>query len=39
MNCPLCDRDLGKGLEVDLNSMGWTCSHPGYDIKIYKVKR
>jgi len=39
MKCPICGKDLGEGTEVDLHTIGWVCSHPEYDIKIYKVKR
>jgi len=36
VECPVCGKKLGEGLTVDNNSIGWVCSHEGYDIKIYQ---
>ena len=34
MKCPECNKNLGKGSSVDLNSIGWVCNECG--IKVYK---
>ena len=36
MKCPECGKELGKGSQVDINRIGWVCSHKDYDIKIYR---
>ena len=36
MKCPECGKDLGEGIYVDVNRIGWVCVHATYDIKIYK---
>ena len=36
MMCPKCFKSLGEPTEVDLKTVGWTCSDCG--IKIYEPK-
>lgn len=37
INCPFCGKDLDKPTTVDFNTVGWSCIHKGFEIKIYKV--
>ena len=33
--CPFCHKPLRKSSQVDINTIGWVCSHSGFDVKIY----
>jgi len=33
--CPICHRRLTNGSIVAVDTVGWICSHPKFDVKIY----
>jgi len=35
INCPICGKALNDESKVDMNHLGWVCSHDEFDVKIY----
>ena len=35
IKCPICNKKLRNGSKVDINKIGWVCSHADFDVKIY----
>lgn len=37
MKCPICNKDLGEAVCIDINSEGWHCNHDEYELRIVKM--
>jgi len=35
IKCPFCEKKLKNASKVDMNHLGWICSHEEFDVKIY----
>jgi predicted RNA-binding Zn-ribbon protein involved in translation (DUF1610 family) len=37
VTCPICRKELGEAIWIDLQSIGWICTnHTGFQIRIVK---